>query len=193
MDKETTAILEKLLERKLENGEKERLQRIQDTLRIGPNDALWAIIAAMEYPRMYYEELPEKIRAVTAGIFEDIAEASEKEVALAQSRLAESLSRKYHIHTWMTWGAAASFLLLLYGSLLLWVGFRLGSGQVQPLALLRMPAGIILAAICLCCGIFFGMFAAKKFSEENRDWRKFLLAAIACIAPGGCIIALTLV
>ena len=28
MDKETTDILEKLLERKLENGEKERLQRI---------------------------------------------------------------------------------------------------------------------------------------------------------------------
>lgn len=52
MDKETTAILEKLLERKLENEEKERLQRILDTLRIGPNDALWAIIAAMEYPRM---------------------------------------------------------------------------------------------------------------------------------------------
>ena len=200
MDKETTAILEKLLERKLENEEKERLQRIQDTLRIGPNDALWAIIAAMEYPRIYYEEIPEKIRAVTAGIFEDIAEASEKEVALAQSRLAESvvkraesLSRKYHIHAWMTWGAAASFLLLLYGSLLLWVGFRLGSGQVQLSALLRMPAGIILAAICLGCGIFFGMLAAKKFSEENRGWRKFLLAAIACIAPGGCIIALTLV
>ena len=91
MDKETTDILEKLLERKLENEEKERLQRIQDTLRIGPNDALWAIIAAMEYPRIYYEELPEKIRAVTSGIFEDIAEASEKEVALAQSRLAESV------------------------------------------------------------------------------------------------------
>lgn len=91
MDKETTAILEKLLERKLENEEKERLQRILDTPRIGPNDTLWAIIAAMEYPRMYYEELPEKICAVTAGIFEDIANASEKEVALAQSRLAERI------------------------------------------------------------------------------------------------------
>ena len=45
----------------------------------------------MEYPSIYCEELPEKIRAVTSGIFEDIAEASEKEVALAQSRLAESV------------------------------------------------------------------------------------------------------
>lgn len=69
MDREITAVLEKLLGRELGNEEKERLQRIQDTLGIGPNDALWAIIAAMEYPRLYYEELPEKIRAVTAQIF----------------------------------------------------------------------------------------------------------------------------
>ena len=55
MDKETTASLEKLLGRELGDEEKERLQRIQDTLRIGPNDALWAIIAAMEYPRIYKE------------------------------------------------------------------------------------------------------------------------------------------
>ena len=39
MDKKTTAILEKFMERKLENEKKERLQRIQDTLRIDPNDA----------------------------------------------------------------------------------------------------------------------------------------------------------
>ena len=61
MDRETVAALEKLLGRELGNEEKERLQRIQDTLRIGPNDALWSIIAAMEYPRIYYE-----IRAVTS-------------------------------------------------------------------------------------------------------------------------------
>ena len=48
MDRETAAALEKLLGRELGNEEKERLQRIQDTLRIGPNDALWSIIAAME-------------------------------------------------------------------------------------------------------------------------------------------------
>ena len=47
MDREITAVLEKLLGRELGNEEKERLQRIQDTLGIGPNDALWAIIAAM--------------------------------------------------------------------------------------------------------------------------------------------------
>lgn len=70
----------------------------------------------MEYPRLYYEELPGKIRVVTAQIFDDIAAVSEKEVALAQSRLtesvvkqAESLSLKRHIHTWLVWGTATLF------------------------------------------------------------------------------------
>lgn len=52
--------------------------------------------------------------------------------SLAQSRLAESPPRKQHVHTLLAWGATASFLLLFYGSFLLWVGFRLSSGQVQP-------------------------------------------------------------
>ncbi len=199
MDKESTTGLEKLLGRELGNEEKERLQRIQDALHIGPNDALWAIIAAMEYPRTYYEELPEKIRAATAEIFAELSGAVEKEVVLAQSRLAESvvkqaerLSLKSHVRTWLIWGAAALFLLLVYGTFLLWAGFCLGSGQTQPALLLRMPVGVLLAALCLCCGIFSGTLAAKSFSEGNRSWRIFLLASVVCIAPAGWIAALTL-
>ena len=97
--------------------------------------------------------------------------------SLAQSRLAESPPRKQHVHTLLSWGATASFLLLFYGSFLLWVGFRLSSGQVQPPALLRMPAGIILAAICLCCGIFSGYSPQKTSPKEietdvNSCWRQ---------------------
>ena len=44
MEGETLARLEKLLGRELKNAEKTRLQRIQDILKIGPNDALWSII-----------------------------------------------------------------------------------------------------------------------------------------------------
>ena len=43
MEGETLARLEKLLGRELGNAEKTRLQRIQDILKIGPNDALWSI------------------------------------------------------------------------------------------------------------------------------------------------------
>ena len=90
MDRKTSAVLEKLLERKLENEEKERLQWIQDALRIGPNNALWAIIEAMEYSRIYYEELPKKIHPVTARFIENCADVSEKKATLAHSRLAGS-------------------------------------------------------------------------------------------------------
>jgi len=81
-------------------------------------------------------------------------------------------------------GSHGIFFTAALWKFLLWVGFRFSSGQVQPPALLWMPAGIILAAICLCCGILFEIFAAKKFSEANRDRRKFLLVAIACIVLG---------
>ena len=48
METETLSRLEKLLGRELADSEKARLQRIQDALNIGPNDALWSIIAALE-------------------------------------------------------------------------------------------------------------------------------------------------
>ena len=161
MDREITAVLEKLLGRELGNEEKERLQRIQDTLGIGPNDA---------------------------------------EVALAQSRLtesvvkqAESLSLKRHIHTWLVWGTATLFLLLLYGTFLLWAGFCLGAGRVQVHGPLRMPVGVLLAAICICCGIFSGALAAKKFAEGLRQWRRLLLVAVACLISGSCLAAFTII
>ena len=53
--------LERLLDRELSDGEKERLRRIQDTLGIKDNDGMWDVIIALEYQRKYYDELPEKI------------------------------------------------------------------------------------------------------------------------------------
>ena len=50
MEKEIISRMEKLLDRELDTEEKERLQRIQDTLQIADNDALWAVISAMENP-----------------------------------------------------------------------------------------------------------------------------------------------
>ena len=110
--------MEKLLDRELDTEERERLQRIQDTLQIADNDALWAVISAMEYQRVYYETLPEKIGSVTEKILAELSIAAEREVRFAQSRLAEnvvkqaeSLSVKRHVHTWLAWGSAALFLL----------------------------------------------------------------------------------
>ena len=84
MEGEAFVRLEKLLGRELEQSEKERLQRIQDVLKIGPNDALWSIIAALEYQRAYYEELPQKIRTATEEILAEWSEAARKNAAAPQ-------------------------------------------------------------------------------------------------------------
>jgi hypothetical protein len=53
--------IEKLLGRELSAEDKERLHRIKDVLHISDHDAVWDLPAAMEYQRVYYEELPAKI------------------------------------------------------------------------------------------------------------------------------------
>ena len=199
MDAEQMTRLERLLDRELSGEEKERLRRIKDTLGIADNDGIWEIIIALEYQRNYYDELPEKISQAAAEILKGISQAAEKEVALAQGKLAESvvkqaekLSVKSHIHTLLLWGALALFLVLLYGSLLLWAGYSLGTGQTHPpLLLLKMPVGVIMGALCFCAGIFLGVLAAKTFAEGEAAWRKLLLAALGCFLPGGIILSFT--
>lgn len=187
--------LEILLARKLSEEEIARLRRIKNVLEIPEDDALWDILAAMEYQRAYYEELPQKIAAASAEILQKISVAAEKEVAAAQSRLADSvleqakkLSLRVHARFWLMWGMLTLILLLLHGSLLLWAGYCIGSGQTQPPALLlRMPVGGIIGALCFCGGIFGGALAAKNFSEGHTAWRKLLLAALGCLVAGGWI------
>ena len=192
--------LERLLDRELSDGEKERLRRIQDTLGIKDNDGMWDVIIALEYQRKYYDELPEKITLAAAKIFKELSAAAEKEVALAQSRLAESvveqaekLSLKTHVRSWLAWGGFALFLLLLYGALLLWAGYCIGSGQTHsPALLLQMPVGILLSGLCVAGGFFLGTMAGKSFANGHTGWKKWGLYAVGLLLPGGVIFSLTL-
>lgn len=200
MDAEKFARIERLLDRELSDEERVRLRRIQDTLGIKNNDGMWDVIIALEYQRNYYDKLPKKISLAAAEIFNELSEAAEKEVAKAQGRLAESvveqaekLSLKTHVRTWLLWGSLALVLLLLYGALLLWAGYNIGSGQTQPPAmLLKMPVGIVIGVLCFASGIFLGVLAAKDFAEDNAAWRKHLFAALGCLLPGGWIISFAL-
>ena len=127
MEGEAFVRLEKLLGRELEPSEKERLQRIQDVLKIGPNDALWSIIAALEYQRSYYEELPQKIRTATDEILAEWSEAARKNSTAPQkAKLEEAgeqtnvISLKKLMQPWFLWALLTLCLLLLYGSLSMW-------------------------------------------------------------------------
>lgn len=199
MNREKIIRLERILERNLSAQEVERLQRIQDVLGISDNDGLWDVITALEYQRNFYDVLPEKIAQATADIFKELSVAAEKEGVLTHGRLAESvveqakkLSLKAHVQTWLMWGALALVLLLLYGSLLLWAGYSIGSGQAQPPALvLKMPVGLVLGALSFVCGIALGILAARDFAEGKVGWRKQFFMALGCLLPGGWALCLT--
>ena len=192
MEGEAFVRLEKLLGRELEQSEKERLQRIQDVLKIGPNDALWSIIAALEYQRAYYEELPQKIRTATEEILAEWSEAARKNAAAPQkTKLKKAgeqtnvISLKELVSPWFTWALFTFCLLLLYGSLSMWAGYSIGSGHTQPSGLLmRMPVGILMGLLCMSVCVMEGIRAAKAFADTDSSWRKHALAATALLVPG---------
>lgn len=200
MDAEKLSRLERLLERELSSEEKERLHRVQDAFGISDNDALWELITAMEYQRKYYDELPGKISQAATEIFNGLSQAAQNEVALAQGKLAESvvkhaerLSWESHIRTLLMWGTLALVFLLLHGSLLMWLGFQIGSGQTLPPAmLLRMPVGFVLAGIGLFGGILFGTYAARSFSEGKPGWKKSLGIASGIVLVSMLILSTTI-
>ena len=72
-------------------------------------------------------------------------------------RIFQSLKR--HVPTGLAWGIATLFLLLYETSL--WTGFGLGAEKIQAHGHLRMPVGILLAAIRTCREKFSGALAAK--------------------------------
>lgn len=72
--------------RKLSEAEAARLREVGNRLNLREDDALWPLLAAMEYQRVYYEALPKEIAAASKTIMDGIAAAAEKETAAAQAR-----------------------------------------------------------------------------------------------------------
>ena len=115
MEAEMLARLEKLLGRELENSEKMRLQRIQDILKIGPNDALWSIIAALEYQRAYYEELPKKIHKTTEEILAEWSAAIRENLVVPQKKDGEKSAEQTRF-TSLTWVRTLKLFTVNIGS-----------------------------------------------------------------------------
>ena len=197
MNKEKIGHIEKLLGRELTDDEQERLTRIQDILGIADDDALWDILIALEYQRAFYEALPEKISGASGEIVAQLSAAADKEIAHAQSRLAEAvvehaktLSTKMRLSALVIPGLGALVSLLLYGCLLMWAGYCIGAGglqnQTQPLAmLLRMPAGVLIGLLCFTGGIFSGIMAGRDFAAGYSGWKKWAAWGVGMVVVGG--------
>ena len=175
--------------KKLSEAEACRLRDIGNRLNVREEDALWPLLAAMEYQRVYYEAFPKKIAVASKTIMDGMAVAAEKETAAAQARLtdsvvkeAQNLASKIQYDRLVPMGLFALICLLAYRSLMLWAGFRIDTGRDVPLtAVFQMPSGWLISGLCLTIGLFYGVIAARKFAEGNRRWSKRFLAAIICL------------
>lgn len=180
MSLDTVIDLGKVCGRELSEAEAARLREVGNRLNLREDDALWPLLAAMEYQRIYYEALPEKIAGASRAIMDGMAAAAERETAAAQARLTESvveeaeyLASKIQYGKLVPLWLLALICLLAYGSLMLWAGFRIGSRQDMPLAaVLHMPAGWLISGLCLAAGMFCGGVAAWKFAEAETGWWK---------------------
>ena len=185
---------------KLSEEEAARLRKIGESLNLRDDDALWSVLAALEYQRVFYEALLGKISGTATEILQGIAIAAEKESAAAQARLTESvveqvkrLSTKIQYATLLPLGMTALVCLLAYGSLLLWAGYSIGKGETPPPALwLQMPSGWLIGGLCLATGLFCGIVTARRFAESETGWVKNMLIALGFLLAGAVIFSLSM-
>jgi len=186
--------------RKLSEAEAARLREVGSRLNIREDDALWPLLAAMEYQRIYYEALPEKIAEASRTIMDGIAAAAEKETAAAQAKLTDSVVKEaQHLASKIQYAKLvpmwlfALICLLAYGSLMLWAGFRIDTGRdILLAAVLHMPSGWLISGLCLMVGLFCGGVAAKEFAEAKRRWWKNCLITIVLITIGGVLFIISI-
>ena len=178
--------------RRLSEAEAARLREVGNRLNLRDDDALWPLLAALEYQRVYYEALPKKIANASRAIMDGMAAAAEKETAAAQARLtdsvvreAQNLASKIQYAKLVPMGLFALICLLAYGSLMLWAGFRIDTGRNIPLvAILHMPSGWLISGLCLAAGLFCGVLSAKSFVEEKKGIWKQGISALLLIFTG---------
>ena len=192
--------LGKVCGRELSQAEAGRLREIGNRLNLREGDALWPLLAAMEYQRIYYEALPEKIAGASRAIMDGMAAAAERETAAAQARLTDSVVKEAeYLASKIQYGKLAPLwllaliCLLAYGSLMLWAGFRIDTSRDMPLAaVLHMPSGWLISGLCLVAGVFCGGVAAKEFGEAEKGWWKKGGIAIFFIMVGTLLFSLSL-
>ncbi|WP_337637682.1 hypothetical protein [Bilophila wadsworthia] len=185
--------------RELSEAETARLREIGNKLNLREDDALWPLLAALEYQRVYYEALPDKIAGASRAIMDGMAAAAEKETAAAQARLTDSvvkearnLASKIQYARLVPMGLLALSCLLAYGSLMLWAGFRIDTRRDMPLAaILHMPSGWLISGLCLAGGVFCGCLTAKQFFYAEKGWGKKGIITIILVTMGGLLFSLS--
>ena len=192
MSADAIARIEQVSGHKLSEAEAARLRELGSSLNLRDDDAVWNILAALEYQRTFYEALPKQIARASKEVLQGITLAAEKETAAAQAKLtksvveqAQKLSVQINYATLLPLALSALICVLAFGSLTMWAGYCLGSKRIQDLALiLRMPSGFLMAGLCLAGGLFMGVYAVRQNIEEENGWWKTGVAALVMFSVG---------
>ncbi len=178
--------------RALTETEMERLREISSRLNLRSDDALWPLLAAMEYQRVYYEALPEKISKTSREVMDNITSVAEKVTAASQAKLTESvveearyLARSTNYAQIVTMICIGVVGVLFYGSLMFWAGHQIGAKVTMPLPeFMCMPSGWLISGCSALGGLFCLYQALKKVYVEESGWWKYAIVAIVLIFIG---------
>ena len=187
-----TINLEKVCGRPLSEAEAARLKEIGSRLGLREDDALWPLLAALEYQRVFYEALPEKIVEASREIIGNMEAAAENVPSAAQAKLTESVIREVrHLASERNYDAVAAMVFIggvcvaLFGSLMLWAGYNVGTDEkiLMP-GILYMPSGWLVAGLCAVGTLICGYIAMQKFLNSETEWGRHLLAAFCMFVVG---------
>jgi hypothetical protein len=215
-------LFSKLVGRQATEAERERLYRVRDALGLRDNDAIWAIVMALEHYDSFFRRYPAQLAEATESAMEDLRSASRAaaahEIALVQRVLAEKVAqtsveiakklagKPIGLHG-VTLVLAA---VVAFGGLCEHAGYSLGSpappgwssraadlrGTERLLAcVLSVPAGWMVFALLLpaaAYGFKIGRDLATDVSGERRERILGVCIAALCVTGAAACIALLL-
>ena len=198
MSMNTIIDLGKACGRELSQKEAARLREIGNRLDLREDDALWPLLAALEYQRVYYEALPDKIAGASKAIMDGISAAAEKETAAAQARLTDSvveearnLASKIQFGKLLPLALAAIICLMGGCALSMWAGYQLGAREVRPLyQILLMPWSPIACVCGIIASIFYFLYAIKKYADDEEYCKLHFPLSIFLILCGFILLCL---
>ena len=83
---------------------------------------------------------------------------------------AKNLNLKSRLSTLVLMGLFALALFFLICSLMMWAGYRIGTGgSHMPELMFRMPSGLMIGLLLLECAGILSYWAAKEYADEKKD------------------------
>ena len=170
--------LERMRGSKVTREEYHRLTMMQQALNLQDDDAVWMLFLAMEYQKVYYEQMPKKITDTTSELLRRVRETADREAANAQNRLIQSvieqtekLTARVHIVPLMPIYLLILLCLMAFGSVTYWAGLCSGLGNPLPLEMvLNTPTGIIIGGMTLTTAVFCLGISFWKIAYDQKGW-----------------------